>query len=534
PNTIIDQAKTKLDELRTIVETAIKTANNDLQILKSNTDVYAQDTEASGQRSIEEEKQKINDNLETIKNLASSVHLDISSCLNGRESSLENKFQSSIDELKSCISNQDKEGIKIVTNSKDTVDSTISIVDDLDQQLNRCTDSILCIGPIVRQIEVEMVELPVKISTEVTRASQLIETLKPSIDDCSESNVAQYIGDAGAILGEIEDCAATIKGVNGEVNPYDLVDEAKAQLQELLSIVRSTIFQAFRDLDNSARDLVYYRDNALSGARLSIQSGYETLEAQLSTIKNLAEIDGTDISPCLAGNEQALNELPEVCLDDLRECLVFTNVEMTVILNNARYNIDIIINEVNSLPRDIIDEAKTQLEELKRIVQGDIFVAHDDLQALRVDFLTDSDTTVKEGTVEIQQEHETIWAQLQTIKELAIQANKDISPCTNIREELLNRLPGVFIDQMGYCMGAQVREADKFLQDSAYIIDININKVHELEHQLNRCGDSIQCVAPIVTEIDLDMIRLPQNIKTEVQAVGSLLTTLKISVQNCA
>ncbi|KAH0821387.1 hypothetical protein GEV33_001404 [Tenebrio molitor] len=105
-------------------------------------------------------------------------------------------------------------------------------------------------------------------------------------------------------------------------------------------------------------------------------------------------------------------------------------------------------------PRDLADEAEEQLDELKSIVQGDILVAHNDLQTLQTDFLIYSDNIVKNGAIEIQQEFEAVDGQLTTIKDLAHSAGKDVSSCTNIREEVLARLPMRYIEAMGDCIAA--------------------------------------------------------------------------------
>jgi hypothetical protein len=185
-------------------------------------------------------------------------------------------------------------------------------------------------------------------------------------------------------------------------------------------------------------------------------------------------------------------------------------------------------------PRDLADEAEEQLDELKSIVQGDILVAHNDLQTLHTDFLTYSENIAENGAIEIQQEFEAVDGQLTTIKDLAHSAGKDVSSCTNIREEVLGRLPGRYIEAMGDCIGNIINEAQRMLESSKYIVDISINKVHELDFQLRQCRGDILCISPLVTEISLSKIRLPQNIKTEVQAAQSTLTTLKLSTQGCS
>jgi hypothetical protein len=184
-------------------------------------------------------------------------------------------------------------------------------------------------------------------------------------------------------------------------------------------------------------------------------------------------------------------------------------------------------------PRDLADEAQEQLDELQSIVLGDIIVAHYDLQSYRTAFTTYSDNTLKNGAIEIQQESEEVDAQLTTIKDLVHSAGKDVSSCIDIREEVLERLPNSYIEAMRSCIGTIDNEVHRIVDNSKYIVDISINKVNELEFQLRQCRGDILCISPLVTEISLSKIRLPQNIKTEVQTAESSLTTLRLSTRGC-
>jgi hypothetical protein len=67
-----------------------------------------------------------------------------------------------------------------------------------------------------------------------------------------------------------------------------------------------------------------------------------------------------------------------------------------------------------------------------------------------------------------------------------------------------------------------------------YFIDVVINKVHNLEFQLGQCREDLFCISPLIAEIELDKIRLPQNIKSEVSSAEGLLTRLKLSVIQCS
>jgi hypothetical protein len=197
-----------------------------------------------------------------------------------------------------------------------------------------------------------------------------------------------------------------------------------------------------------------------------------------------------------------------------------------------------IAKQVNSTvlkaPRDLVDEAEKQLEELKSTVQGQIIVAHNDLQTIEIDFLSNSNNILQVGTIAIQQEQSTVDGQITQIKELAHAANKDISSCTDIREELLSRLPGEYNEMLRNCIFGKNREEAQIVADAKYIVDVAVNKVHNLEFQFRQCRDDLLCISPLITEIELDKIRLPQNIRTEVNAAQALLTTLKLSVAQCS
>jgi hypothetical protein len=161
-------------------------------------------------------------------------------------------------------------------------------------------------------------------------------------------------------------------------------------------------------------------------------------------------------------------------------------------------------------------------------------VAHNDLQTIEVDFLSNSNNILQQAVIAIQQEQSTVDEQITQIKELAHAANEDISSCTDIREELLSRLPAEYNEMLRNCIFGKNREEARIVADAKYIVDVAVNKVHNLEFQFRQCRDDLLCLSPLITEIELDKIRLPQNIRTEVSAAQALLTTLKLSVAQCS
>lgn len=185
-------------------------------------------------------------------------------------------------------------------------------------------------------------------------------------------------------------------------------------------------------------------------------------------------------------------------------------------------------------PRDIADDALEQLETLKSVVKGEIMAAHDDLNAASADFLNFGENTLQEGKIDIEQEHETVLQQITEVKDLAMGAGYDVSSCTNIREQLLNLLPAEYTDQMSKCISQTSTEESRIMTDARYVVDVYYNRIGDLEFQVKQCKGEILCLSPILTQIQLDVVRLPQYIRTEVIAVEELLKPLQLSVESCS
>jgi DNA polymerase III alpha subunit (gram-positive type) len=158
------------------------------------------------------------------------------------------------------------------------------------------------------------------------------------------------------------------------LTPRDLADEAEEQLDELKNIVRGDILVAHADLQSLQTAFMTYSDNILKNGAIEIQQEFEAVDGQLTTT--------------------------------MAKSVVFLCALLAVSHGKLL------------TPRDLADEAEEQLDELKSFVQGDILVAHADLQSLQTAVLTYSDNILKNGAIEIQQEAEAVDGQLTTIKRL--------------------------------------------------------------------------------------------------------------------
>ncbi|KAJ3665285.1 hypothetical protein Zmor_000788 [Zophobas morio] len=181
---------------------------------------------------------------------------------------------------------------------------------------------------------------------------------------------------------------------------------------------------------------------------------------------------------------------------------------------------------------DLANEAKEAIEALKGVVQDRILAAHSDLDIGLTTFLTNSENVASNAARAILELQETIDAQLQEIKDLALEADISISPCTNVREQALNKLPGRLIEELGKYVSDAKGQASSATISGFYLVDILINKVQSLDFQLHQCQGDLLCIAPLLTEVENHKVQLVQNVDTEFEAVEYALLTLKLNVQS--
>jgi hypothetical protein len=73
-----------------------------------------------------------------------------------------------------------------------------------------CDGSILCVSPIVTEVEKAKIELPQQIEAEVLEVEGFVGDLKVIVEECSDNNVADFTGYVTDLLVRISDCANEI------------------------------------------------------------------------------------------------------------------------------------------------------------------------------------------------------------------------------------------------------------------------------------------------------------------------------------
>ncbi|XP_044258093.1 uncharacterized protein LOC123007103 [Tribolium madens] len=211
PYTLYDQALQKLGELRIIVDSAIASAKTNLNSASTAHHKYADESLSAAEVKLQDEADKINGAITDMQNMANSAGVNIRSCLRLTQPQLDRALLNSQHGLATCVSDANKEVDTNIDQAKKEVGDATNNVDELLIQIKACTTgSILCLSPVIRQIDVDKVELPEVIESEVHKAVVLVDTLTPKVDHCSDSNVSTYVTAATSILQTIEDCVNSI------------------------------------------------------------------------------------------------------------------------------------------------------------------------------------------------------------------------------------------------------------------------------------------------------------------------------------
>lgn len=179
------------------------------------------------------------------------------------------------------------------------------------------------------------------------------------------------------------------------------------------------------------------------------------------------------------------------------------------------------------------DEAQGQIESLRARVRGEILEAHSNLNSFIIQYQVQKNIVNKLAGLQIFNEHTTVVNQVKSLANLAASAGVDASVCTEPRQEVVDNLANKHYNNLFGCINNVTQKANQLVDDATYQVDIEINTVNRLEFQLNQCNGELLCISTLVTEIELNEIRLPENIKTTVNTVEDLVNSMTGSLNEC-
>lgn len=203
---LFDYANSQVDELRTLLKGNIAVAHNNLQSLLYSFYDFSGDMDGFGIIHIQNYENQIKAEINQLKELATTAEVDISYCLIDKEQLLTDISTQKIAAMKTCMASLTIEAAEIVTNSKYLVDVTYNKVDAIQFQINQCS-SDACLEPIIELIMSDNIKLPEQIKVELSTATDFVDTLKVSTQNCRENNVAEFTASSDVLLNDITNCA---------------------------------------------------------------------------------------------------------------------------------------------------------------------------------------------------------------------------------------------------------------------------------------------------------------------------------------
>lgn len=188
-------------------------------------------------------------------------------------------------------------------------------------------------------------------------------------------------------------------------------------------------------------------------------------------------------------------------------------------------------NNINEY--DLVDEAKNLIQKLRDLLSGEIMGNSSKLESLFDTLRIYSDNAVAQGKIDLDQLHDLFSSQLMSLKELAEASGRDISVCLKPLQDKVTELYDANIETLPDCSSYGNRQMQEIEDTAIYHMNTLMNEIEYLNYQIDRCQGEFLCISPIVTEIDLAMISIPQKVETEVDKAGILTENLKPLLQSC-
>ncbi|KAJ3665297.1 hypothetical protein Zmor_000798 [Zophobas morio] len=208
PASLYDDALAKLVELKEIVNSAIQTGDKELDDDQKESTNYAEQQSDKAQVEIGDEANKIDGYVQDMVNLVEGAGLNPAQCLAPYQPQINQIKSDALLDLSNCITNVAKEVTQVYNDGVRDIHSTNDKVAQDEAQLAQCrsTQSILCVSPVVRQIDADKIELRETIETVVHKTTALIETVTNKVDGCTSSSVTNFETKGNAALSVLQDC----------------------------------------------------------------------------------------------------------------------------------------------------------------------------------------------------------------------------------------------------------------------------------------------------------------------------------------
>lgn len=164
---------------------------------------------------------------------------------------------------------------------------------------------------------------------------------------------------------------------------------------------------------------------------------------------------------------------------------------------------------------------------------GEISVHLSQIDDMLTEWDTYRDNMITNAEISLQQLFDIYDSQLATIKELAEESGIDISPCLEPYQTNLNNLYKGRSENLPVCSEFSDGEMQGIKESSEYRMNALITEVEYYNYQLDRCQGAFLCISPIITEIDLAKVSMPEKLGVELERSNNLYINLQRIIQSC-
>lgn len=171
------------------------------------------------------------------------------------------------------------------------------------------------------------------------------------------------------------------------------------------------------------------------------------------------------------------------------------------------------------------------MEELRSTVKASITTSTDSVAEMVSNSRTTRQNLYTSAEIDLDQEWRDIWLRILKIKELSVGYN--IAVCLQWREDVVLRLPERCRTDMDTCLAPFETLLDGINSDSTAKINVLINEVDPFEEQIGECNESILCLTPLIEEMDLASIEIPQKAAVEVENAKAMVADIDVENINC-
>ena len=203
-----DDALVKLGELKQTVKAAILAGHTQLDDARQASINYGDDESEKAKVQIQSEATKIDGYVQDMVNLVLSVGQSPGPCLRLYQPQIDQILYDALSGLQSCVVGVNQQVNQVYNDGIRDIDATNSKVAEDEAQLQACssTGSILCVSPVVRQIDAHKIELPQIINSAVHNTIPLIETTTNQVDGCTSTSISQFVTDGNIALTVLQQC----------------------------------------------------------------------------------------------------------------------------------------------------------------------------------------------------------------------------------------------------------------------------------------------------------------------------------------